>query len=76
MKRETKRTEVTITGKVEIPRELYDQYEQYAKARDCTVEAAIRWALYDWMMSIGQGYLEDIPVSPTPSTMSSKADAS
>ena len=61
MKRETKQT-VEKAERVEIPRELYNQYEQYAKARDCTVEAGIRWALYDWMMSIGQGHLPDIPV--------------
>jgi len=39
------------------------------------VAAALAWALQDWMLSIGEVYLEDIPVSPTPSTMSSKADA-
>jgi len=60
---------VTITDKV------YQQYQRYAEVRGLTVAVAIEWALQDWMLSIGQVYLEDVPVSPTPSTMSSKADA-
>ena len=71
MKGETKQAE-----RIEIPRELYNQFELYAKVKGLTVAAAIAWALQDWMLSIGEVYLEDIPVSPTPSTMSSKADAS
>ena len=80
MKRETKQTEVTITDvekvdRVELPRELYKQYEDYAEVKGLTVEAALAWALQDWMLSIGEIYLEeDVPIA-APSTMSSKADA-
>ena len=68
MKRETKQT-------VEIPRELYNQFELYAKVKGLTVAATIAWALQDWMLSIGEVYLEEDVSIVAPSTMSSKADA-
>ena len=81
MKRETKQTEVTITDvekvdRVELPRELFNQFELYAKVKGLTVAAAIAWALQDWMLSIGEVYLEEDVSIAAPSTMSSKADAS
>ena len=40
MKGETKQAE-----RIEIPRELYNQFELYAKVKGLTVAAAIAWAL-------------------------------
>ena len=57
MKQQVVKAEEVEIPRVEIPRELFKQFELYAKVKGLTVTAAIAWALQDWMLSIGEGYI-------------------
>jgi len=49
--------------KIEIPAEVYAEYEVYAAIRQRSVSAVIEWVLKDWCESVGEGHLEEAVIS-------------
>ena len=49
--------------KIEIPAEVYAEYEVYAAVRQRNVSTVIEWALKDWFESVGERHLEDAVIS-------------